>query len=151
MHYAHEQGTVHRDLKPANVLLDSDGQPQITDFGLAKLLESVDEESRAELTASGQVLGTPGYMSPEQAAGKHDRVGPASDVYSLGGILYATLTGRAPFVSDSPVNTLLQVMREEPVSPRTLNPSVPKDLETICLKCLKGGAQALRHGSGACR
>jgi serine/threonine protein kinase len=134
--YAHQQGTVHRDLKPANVLLNSDGQPQITDFGLAKLLESVDEETRAQLTASGQVLGTPSYMAPEQASGKQDQVGAATDIYSLGAILYTSLTGRAPFVADSPVNTLLQVMREEPVSPRALNPSVPKDLETICLKCL---------------
>ncbi|MEQ9406100.1 MAG: protein kinase [Fuerstiella sp.] len=136
VHYAHEQGIVHRDLKPANVLLDKDQQPHVTDFGLARMLESVDDESRAELTASGQILGTPSYMSPEQAAGKQEQVGPASDIYSLGAILYACLTGRAPFVADSPVDTLLQVMNKEPVSPRDLNPSVPKDLETICLKCL---------------
>lgn len=134
--YAHGEGTVHRDLKPANILIDPKGQPQVTDFGLAKMLESVDEESRAELTASGQILGTPSYMSPEQASGKQELVGPASDIYSLGAILYACLTGRAPFVADSPVDTLLQVMKKEPVSPRELNPSVPKDLETICLKCL---------------
>lgn len=136
VHYAHEQGTIHRDLKPANILIDQNGQPQVTDFGLAKMLESFDEESRAELTASGQILGTPSYMSPEQASGKQELVGPASDIYSLGAILYACLTGRAPFVADSPVDTLLQVMKKEPVSPRELNPSVPKDLETICLKCL---------------
>lgn len=136
VHYAHDQGTVHRDLKPANILIDTKGQPQVTDFGLAKMLESVDEDSRAELTASGQILGTPSYMSPEQASGKQELVGPASDIYSLGAILYACLTGRAPFVADSPVDTLLQVMRKEPVSPRELNPSVPRDLETICLKCL---------------
>lgn len=136
VHFAHEQGTVHRDLKPANILIDQNGQPQVTDFGLAKMLESFDEESRAELTASGQILGTPSYMSPEQASGKQELVGPASDIYSLGAILYACLTGRAPFVADSPVDTLLQVMKKEPVSPRELNPSVPKDLETICLKCL---------------
>ncbi len=134
--FAHEQGTVHRDLKPANVLLTGDDVPHITDFGLAKMLQSVDEESRAELTASGQILGTPSYMSPEQASGKQELVGPASDIYSLGSILYACLTGRAPFVADSPVDTLLQVMKKEPVSPRELTPSVPKDLETICLKCL---------------
>lgn len=134
--YAHEQGIVHRDLKPANILLDRNSQPQVTDFGLARMLESVDEESRAELTASGQILGTPSYMSPEQASGKQDLVGPASDIYSLGAILYASLTGRAPFVTDSPVDTLLQVMKNEPVSPQNLNPSVPRDLETICLKCL---------------
>ena len=150
--YAHEQGIVHRDLKPANVLLDADDQPHVTDFGLARMLESVDEESRAELTASGQILGTPNYMSPEQASGKRDLVGPASDIYSLGAILYACLTGRAPFVADSPVDTLLQVMKNDPVSPRDLNPSVPKDLETICLKCLTkephkryGTAQEFAH------
>ncbi len=136
VHFAHESGTVHRDLKPANILLTDDGAPHITDFGLAKILQAVDEDSRAELTASGQILGTPSYMSPEQASGKQDLVGIASDIYSLGAILYACLTGRAPFVADSPVDTLLQVMRKEPVSPRDLNPSVPKDLETICLKCL---------------
>jgi len=134
--YAHREGIVHRDLKPANVLLDRDNHPHVTDFGLARMLASVDEESQAELTASGQILGTPSYMSPEQASGKQDLVGPASDIYSLGAILYACLTGRAPFVADSPVDTLLQVMKKEPVSPRALNPSVPKDLETICLKCL---------------
>ncbi|WP_339750077.1 serine/threonine-protein kinase, partial [uncultured Rubinisphaera sp.] len=92
---------------------------------------------RAELTASGQILGTPSYMSPEQAAGKQNLVGPSTDIYSLGAILYACLTGRAPFVADSPVDTLLHVMNQEPLSPRVLNPSVPKDLETICLKCLQ--------------
>lgn len=137
VHFAHEQGTVHRDLKPANILLTPDNEPHITDFGLAKMLASVDEESRAELTASGQILGTPSYMSPEQASGKQELVGPASDIYSLGAVLYACLTGRAPFVADSPVDTLLQVMKKEPVSPRELNPSVPRDLETICLKCLE--------------
>ena len=127
---------MHRDLKPANVVLTNDDTPHITDFGLAKIMDAVDEDSRAELTASGQILGTPSYMSPEQAAGKQNLVGPASDIYSLGAILYASLTGRAPFVADSPVDTLLQVMRNEPVAPRTLNPSIPRDLETICLKCL---------------
>ena len=135
--YAHEQGTVHRDLKPANLLLAADGAPLITDFGLAKILDSVDEQSRAELTASGQILGTPSYMSPEQALGKVGSVGKSADIYALGAILYACLTGRAPFVADTPVDTLFQVMRNEPVSPRSLNSKVPKDLETICLKCLE--------------
>lgn len=134
--FAHEKGTLHRDLKPANILLTTDDSPHVTDFGLAKILDEVDEESRAELTASGQILGTPSYMSPEQAAGKQNLVGPASDIYSLGAILYACLTGRAPFVADSPVDTLMQVIHQEPVSPRQLNPAVPVDLETICLKCL---------------
>lgn len=134
--FAHQQGTLHRDLKPANVLMTADDVPHVTDFGLAKMLDRVDDNSRAELTASGQILGTPSHMSPEQAAGKQALVGVASDVYSLGSTLYACLTGRAPFVADSPVDTLLQVMHKEPVSPRLLNPTVPKDLETICLKCL---------------
>lgn len=134
--YAHEQDTIHRDLKPANVLLDPSGQPMVTDFGLAKMLGNIEDETRTELTASGQVLGTPSYMSPEQASGKQELVGPASDIYSLGAILFASLTGRAPFVAESPVDTLWQVMNKEPAFPLELNPSVPKDLETICLKCL---------------
>lgn len=136
VHFAHQAGTLHRDLKPANILLTSDDAPHVTDFGLAKILDEVDDTSRAELTASGQILGTPSYMSPEQAAGKQNLVGPASDIYSLGAILYSSLTGRAPFVADSPVDTLMQVMHNEPVSPRQLNPTVPQDLDTICLKCL---------------
>ena len=126
--FAHEHGTLHRDLKPANILLDQDDTPHITDFGLAKVLDGIDDDSRSELTASGQILGTPSYMSPEQAEGKPNLVGPAADIYSLGAILYACLTGRAPFVADSPVDTLLQVMRNDPVSPRVLNPKVPQRL-----------------------
>jgi WD40 repeat protein/tRNA A-37 threonylcarbamoyl transferase component Bud32 len=137
VHFAHEQGTVHRDLKPANVLLTADGVPHITDFGLAKILEPVHQESRADLTGSGQILGTPSYMSPEQASGKKGQLGVPSDIYSTGAVLYACLTGRAPFVADSPVDTLLQVMSNEPVPPRSLNSKVPRDLETICLKCLE--------------
>ena len=129
--YAHEQKIVHRDLKPANVLMDADGNPRITDFGLAK---RVDADSG--MTATGQVMGTPSYMPPEQAAGRIEKIGPQSDVYSLGAILYAVLTGRPPFQAANVLETLEQVRHREPVSPRQLNPAVDKDLETICLKCL---------------
>ena len=130
--YAHERGILHRDLKPSNVLIDENDQPKVTDFGLAKRLEK-----ETDLTLSGQVLGSPNYMSPEQAAARRGQVGKRSDVYSLGGILYHLLTGRAPFVADTVAKTLYQVQNNEPVSPQLLNPSVPRDLSTICLKCLE--------------
>ncbi len=130
--YAHERGVIHRDLKPGNVLLDANGEPKVTDFGLAKRIEG-----DSDLTTTGQILGTPAYMSPEQAGGKTSENTPQSDVYSLGAILYALLTGRPPFQADSPVETLMQVLNEEPIAPRRLNPSVPIDLETICFKCLE--------------
>jgi WD40 repeat protein/tRNA A-37 threonylcarbamoyl transferase component Bud32 len=130
--YAHERGVLHRDLKPANVLLDHDSRPHITDFGLAKRVES-----DSDLTRTGQILGTPSFMPPEQAAGKFDVVGHASDVYSLGAILYALLVGRPPFQSANVMDTLKQVVEREPVSPRQLNPAISRDLETICLKCLE--------------
>jgi hypothetical protein len=128
--YAHERNIIHRDLKPANILLDTDGRPRITDFGLAK--RTVEGQS---LTETGQVLGTPGYMPPEQVQAKD--IGPAADVYSLGAILYALLTGRPPFVAATPMETMLQVLAAEPVSPRQLNPSVPRDLDTVVMKCLE--------------
>ena len=131
VHHAHERGVVHRDLKPANVLLAEDGTPKITDFGLAKRL---DEAGR---TQSGSVLGTPSYMAPEQAGGRSKEIGPATDVYALGAILYGCLTGRPPFQGPSALDTLTQVLTADPVPPRQLQPRTPHDLETICLKCLE--------------
>lgn len=130
--YAHSQGVIHRDLKPGNILLDRDGHPRVTDFGLAKRVSG-----DSGLTHTGQAIGTPNYMPPEQAAGKLDEIGPAADIYSLGAVLYAALVGRAPFQAATPVETLAQVMDREPASPRQLNAGVPRDLETIALKCLQ--------------
>ena len=130
--HAHERGVLHRDLKPSNVLIDAHDQPQVTDFGLAKQLTN-----DASLTVTGQILGSPSFMPPEQAAGKHDAIGPASDVYSLGALLYHLLTTRPPFVADSVPATLRLVAESEPASPRLLVPNVPRDLESICLKCLQ--------------
>jgi WD40 repeat protein/tRNA A-37 threonylcarbamoyl transferase component Bud32 len=132
IHHAHERGVLHRDLKPSNVLIDPFDQPRVTDFGLAKRLHR-----ESELTLSGEVLGSPSYMPPEQAAAKRGLVGRRSDVYSLGAILYHLLTGRPPFVGETLTSTLQDVVNKDPVSPRLLNPSVPPDLETLCLKCLE--------------
>src|SRR5205085_2124247 len=123
MHAAHSAQVIHRDLKPANVLLTADGTPKITDFGLAKKLDDVGQ------TQTGAIMGTPSYMAPEQAEGKKD-VGPLADVYALGAILYECLTGRPPFKAATPFDTVLQVIRHEPVPPRQLNPRLPRDLET---------------------
>jgi tRNA A-37 threonylcarbamoyl transferase component Bud32 len=131
VHYAHQTGIIHRDLKPENVLLDSQGRPRVTDFGLAK-----SSAGDAGLTNSGQVLGTPCYMAPEQARGEKT-VGPAADVYALGGILYFLLTGRPPFVGKSVMEVLCKVLEQPPLSPRQHNPLVPEALEAICLKCLE--------------
>jgi serine/threonine-protein kinase len=139
--YAHEHGVIHRDLKPANILLAGGSfwtesletcEPKISDFGLAKRLN---EES--QLTASGQLLGTPMYMSPEQAAGRVRDVGPAADIYSLGAIFYVMLTGQPPFRADNPVEVILQVLESDPPLPRKLRPEIPRELEWICLKCLE--------------
>jgi serine/threonine protein kinase/predicted Zn-dependent protease len=145
MHLAHQKGVVHRDLKPANVLLASDAGglvdgarpqaslvPKITDFGLAKRLDV-----SLGATRTGAIMGTPRYMAPEQALGHNEEVGPAADVYALGAILYECLTGRPPFLGENSLDTLQQVVAREPIAPQQLQPKVPRDLDTVCLKCLQ--------------
>ena len=130
--YAHEHGVLHRDLKPSNILIDCHDVPRVADFGLAKMLHG-----EAEVTLTGQVLGSPSYMAPEQAAGRSREVDARTDVYALGAILYELLSGRPPFKAETSLETLKLVVDNEPVAPRLLNPGLPRDLETICLKCLE--------------
>ncbi len=138
IHYAHEKGILHRDLKPSNVLIDTNDQPRVTDFGLAKRLREASLAApESAVTLSGQVVGSPGYLPPEQAGARQGRISRRSDVYGLGAILYHLLTGHPPFRGESLTDVLHQVLNAEPVAPRLLNSSIPRDLETICLKCLE--------------
>jgi eukaryotic-like serine/threonine-protein kinase len=142
--HAHHAGILHRDLKPSNVLLDIDGNPLVTDFGLAKQVAG-----GASLTGSGAIVGTPSYMAPEQAEGRTKEVGREADVYALGAILYELLTGRPPFQAASAVDVLLLVRSEEPVPPRRLNPKIDPDLELVCLKCLEKRPEHRYRTAGA--
>ncbi len=133
LHFAHEHAVVHRDVKPSNIMIDPDGNALLTDFGLARSLATDDE---ASFTMEGAVIGTPSYMSPEQAEGRLDAVGRASDVYSLGATLFALLVGRSPFAGKSAMETIQMVRDVEPQPPRRIDPAIPRDLEAICLKAM---------------
>src|ERR1041385_1950276 len=129
VHYAHEHGILHRDLKPGNILLDAKGEPHLTDFGLARLVET-----ESTMTRTLDVLGTPSYMAPEQAMGNNAAVSSATDVYGLGAVLYQLLTGQPPFAGGATYETIKLVLDTEPRPPSQLNPKVDRDLSTICLK-----------------
>lgn len=149
---AHRRGVLHRDLKPSNILIDAEGRTYVTDFGLAKRITSdsptgeFDATRDPSLTLTGAILGTPGYMAPEQAAGRRAEITASTDIYALGAILYAMLTGRPPFQAASPVDTVLMVREQDPLPPRMLNPKTDPDLEMICLKCLQKPAD-LRYAT----
>ncbi|MBB3206632.1 serine/threonine protein kinase [Rhodopirellula rubra] len=132
MSHAHGRRIIHRDLKPANILIDTDGHPHITDFGVCK-----DLSSSSQLTTAGELVGTPHYMPPEQAGASDVPLGPAADVYSIGAVLFAMLTGRPPFLAATPIDVVAQVLTQEPVSPRALNATVPVELSVITMKCLR--------------
>ena len=132
VHYAHEHGILHRDIKPGNILLDQKGEPHLTDFGLARLVET-----ESTVTRTMEVLGTPSYMAPEQAVGNNDAVSSATDVYGLGAVLYQLLTGHPPFAGGTTYETIKLLLDTEPRQPRLLNPKIDRDLSTICLKCLE--------------
>jgi serine/threonine protein kinase len=132
LHHSHQAGVIHRDIKPANVLLADDGTLKVTDFGLAKRLDEADG-----LTRTGAIMGSLGYMAPEQAAGRTREATPSTDVYSLGAVLYKLLSGRVPFDGPSQMETIISIVTREPVSIQVFQPRVPQDLATICHKCLE--------------
>jgi serine/threonine protein kinase len=136
VHYAHEHGILHRDIKPGNILLDHNGEPHLTDFGLARLVEA-----ESTITGTLEVLGTPSYMAPEQAVGETRKLTSATDVYGLGAVLYQLLTGQPPFAGGTTYETIRLLRDTEPRSPRLLNPKVDRDLSAICLKCLEKDPQ----------
>ena len=142
--YAHSKGVIHRDIKPANILIDSKGDPKITDFGLARI-----DEGDSNLTRTGLILGTPSFMPPEQAAGRVRDIGPLSDVYSIGATMYSLITGQPAFLGSSPLDTLNMVLSQPPKDPRSYVPSIPKDLQTICLKCLEKNPRDRYPSAGA--
>src|SRR5207249_7219623 len=132
VHYAHEHGILHRDIKPGNILLDKNGEPHLTDFGLARLLDT-----QSSVTRTIDILGTPSYMAPEQAAGETTKLNKATDVYGLGAVLYQLLTGQPPFAGGTTYETIRLLLNTEPRKPRALNHKIDRDLSTICLKCLE--------------